>query len=153
MAGLKVRKGTLRDIVELTRHRHRMFEGMGHATAKGIRVHDRAFPRWVRGEMRAGRFVCFLVEEDGKVVGGGSLWLREVQPYPGFPGGRVPYLMSMHTEPSHRGRGVGTLVVKSAIAWGRKHGYSSITLHASTMGRPLYAKMGWKRSNKMGLDL
>jgi GNAT superfamily N-acetyltransferase len=130
-----------------------MFEDMGHATAGGIRLHDRTFPRWVRREMKAGRFVCFLVEEDGKVVGGGSLWLREVQPYPGFPGGKVPYLMSMYTEPSHRGKGVGTIVVKSAIAWSRKHGYSSITLHASRMGRPLYVKMGWKSSNEMELDL
>jgi GNAT superfamily N-acetyltransferase len=154
VSGLRIRTGTSRDVAELTRQRHRMFEDMGHATPEGIGVHDRAFPRWVMREMKAGRFVSFLVEtEEGKLVGGGSLWLREVQPYPGFPGGKVPYLMSMYTEPGHRGKGVGTMVVKTAIAWCRKRGYPSITLHSSRMGRPLYSKMGWKRSTEMELDL
>jgi GNAT superfamily N-acetyltransferase len=151
--GLKVREGTPKDVDELVRQRHRMFEDMGHATRRAIGVHDRAFPGWVRREMRAGRFVAFLVETDkGEVVAGGSLWLREVQPYPGFPGGRAPYLMSMYTEPSFRGKGVGTMVVKRAVEWSKKHGYSSMTLHSSGKGRPLYEKLGWEASSEMELE-
>jgi GNAT superfamily N-acetyltransferase len=154
MAKFKVRTGTSRDIKELTRQRHGMFEDMHTQTKKDLKIHDGAFPRWVKRQMKAKRFVAFLVEtNDGRVVGGGSLWMRDVQPYPGFAGGRVPYLMSMYTDPSFRGKGIGSMVVRHAIAWCRHHGYQSISLHASKMGRPLYEGMGWKRSNEMELDL
>ncbi len=131
-----------------------MFGELGRADSRAIEVHDEAFPRWVRREMKAKRIVCFLVEtEKGRVVGGGSVWLREVQPYPGFPGGKVPYLMSMYTEPAYRRKGVGSLVARQAITWSRRHGYPSITLHGSRFGRLLYLKLGWKRSWEMELDL
>jgi len=152
--GFKIRTATLKDVDELLRQRHRMFGELGRADSRAIEVHDEAFPRWVRREMKAKRIVCFLVEtEKGRVVGGGSVWLREVQPYPGFSGGKVPYLMSMYTEPAYRRKGVGSLVVRQAITWSRRHGYSSITLHGSRYGRPLYLKLGWKRSWEMELDL
>ena len=154
MCGFEIRTATLEDVDELLRQRHRMFEELRRSDSRAIKVHDEAFPRWVRREMKAKRIVCFLVEaEKGEVVGGGSIWLREVQPYPGFPGGKVPYLMSMYTKPAYRRKGVGSLVVEQAISWSRHHGYSSITLHGSRFGRPLYLKLGWKRSWEMELDL
>jgi len=54
--------------------------------------------------------------KDGRVVGGGSVWLREVQPYTGFQGGKIPYLMSIYTDPYYRGRGTGTMVARKALA-------------------------------------
>lgn len=131
-----------------------MFEDMYSPSKKDIKTHDEAFPSWAKREMRAKRLWCFLVETgNGKIVGGGTLWLREVQPHPGFAGGKVPYLMSMYTDPAHRGVGVGTMILKRAMAWSRAQGYPEVTLHASKMGRPLYEKFGWKPSPEMTVDL
>jgi len=150
----RVRTATLRDIPVLARQRRSMFVDMHTPSRKDLAVHDAAFPSWARREMRAGRLHCFLVEDrSGSVLGGGALWLREVQPYPGFGGGMVPYLMSMYTEPAHRGRGIATMIVEHAVAWSRSRGYGSITLHASKMGRPLYEKLGWEDGSEMELNL
>lgn len=152
VGSFRVRQGTLSDIEEMVRQRHEMFVDMGRPSAKALRIHDSSFPDWARREMRAKRFICFLVENDGgEVIGGGSLWLRGVQPFPGYAGGKVPYLMSMYTAPGYRGRGVGTMLVKRAIEWSKSHGYTSITLHSSKMGRQLYEKLGWKSSPEMEL--
>ncbi len=138
----------------LAEQRHRMFADMYSPPKRDLAVHDAAFPRWVRKQMRAKRLVCFLVEtSDGEVVGGGSLWLRDVQPYPGFPGGKIPYLMSMYTDPAYRGSGIATLVVKRAMAWSKARGFPSMSLHASRMGKPLYEKLGWERSSEMNVEL
>lgn len=127
-----------------------MFANMHKQSTRVLAAHDRAFRAWARREMRAGRLVCFLVEETGnKVAGGGSLWLREVQPHPGFAGGKVPYLMSMYTYPACRGKGIATTVVRHALAWSKARGYDSVSLHASKMGRPIYEKLGWKATSEM----
>jgi len=131
-----------------------MFVDMRAASARDLAVHDKAYPGWARRQMRAGRLVPFLVENASHdILGGGSVWLREVQPFPGFKGGKVPYLMSMYTNPEYRGKGIATMIVKKAIAWSRAHGYGSVTLHSSDMGRPLYEKLGWEATTEMELDL
>lgn len=79
--------------------------------------------------------------------------LRDVQPFPGFKGGKVPYLMSIYTSPSQRGKGVATRLTRHAVAWSRAHGFGSTTLHTSRMGRLLYRSLGWNDSSEMELDL
>lgn len=154
MSPHRVRRATLKDIPLLAQQRHAMFHDMHTPSKRKLAIHDRAFPRWARREMLAKRLYGFLVEDEhGSVLGGGSVWLREVQPYPGFSGGKVPYLMSMYTKPSARGTGVATTIVNHVVAWSRARGYDSISLHASKMGRPLYEKLGWEESSEMELEL
>jgi len=153
MMKFKVRPASERDILALRSQRHRMFDDMHSPPPKDHAIHDKAFPGWARREMRAKRLHCFLVEtDDGRTVGGGTLWLREVQPYPGFAGGKIPYLMSVYTEPEFRGKGVATMVTKHAINWAKEHGYPSMTLHASRRGRKIYETLGWKQGNEMDLE-
>jgi GNAT superfamily N-acetyltransferase len=153
MSPYRIRQATTKDLRALAEQRRSMFLDMHAPSKKALAVHDRAFPRWARREMLAKRLYCFLAEDEhGEIVGGGSVWLREVQPFPGFKGGRVPYLMSMYTRPNLRGKGVATAIVQRAISWCRSRGYDSMTLHASRMGRPLYEKLGWEDSSEMELD-
>ncbi len=131
-----------------------MFAEMDARTKKDLAIHDRAFKGWAAKQMRARRLVAFLVVNDsGDIVGGGSVWLRDIQPFAGYPGGKMPYLMSMYTDPEYRKKGVGGLVVRHAVAWCRARGFTQMNLHASKMGRPLYEKLGWKQANEMKLEL
>jgi GNAT superfamily N-acetyltransferase len=150
----RIRRASVRDIQTLVKQRRAMFSEMHSQPRRALDVHDRAFAGWARRETLAGRLQSFLVESANReVVGGGSVWLREVQPHPGFKGGKEPYLMSMYTVPGHRGRGIATLIVKHAVSWAKTRGYRSMSLHASKMGRPLYEELGWKATPEMELDL
>ena len=42
------------------------------------------------------------------------------------------------------------MIVKEAMGWAKRNGYSKITLHASPAGRKVYAKLGWKRMGRSG---
>jgi len=115
---------------------------------------DKEYRRWVRPEIRKGRYLGWIVETpDRTVVGGGCLWLRPTQPRP-HKGGLVdPYLLSIYVEPRYRRKGVASLIIKHAADWCRGNGYAWILLHANKKGRPLYRKLGFKRTWEMRLEL
>lgn len=154
MRAFKVIVATPKDIDILVRFRHEMFEDMGHRTAEEHRLNDVQFRRWAILKMKERKLRCFLVKApDGESAGGGTVWLREVQPSPGRRAGVMPYLMSMYTEPKFRRKGVATLVVREAERWARDRGYPLMNLHASRKGRKVYAKLGWKRTWEMVTEL
>ena len=104
--------------------------------------------------MPAGTFVAWLVEHEGRIVAGGGLQLRTLQPRPGFVRGEPEGLVvSMWTEPSHRRRGLGNRVMDAILQWCRARGIRRLTLHASSEGRPLYERFGFRPTNEMRLEL
>jgi GNAT superfamily N-acetyltransferase len=63
-----------------------------------------------------------------------------------------PYLLSMYTEPAFRGCGLAKKIVLESLRWVKKKGFPRMTLHASEMGKNIYAKLGFKPTNEMKLD-
>jgi GNAT superfamily N-acetyltransferase len=150
---ISVEKATIRDLDVLVAHRRGMFEAMGSGDAKSLARHDIDFRRWVRPKLKRGDYVGFIAWADGVPVAGGSVWLQERQPRPGFPGGNLPYYLSVYTHPDFRGLGLATRVTKAAMAWCRAQGYEGMTLHASPMGRGVYRRLGWERTWEMAVRL
>jgi GNAT superfamily N-acetyltransferase len=150
-----VRRATLDDLPDLVRHRRRMFEEMGDVPRANLDRADPIFRRWARREYRAHRFVPFVAENgEGLLLGSGALWLAAQHPRPRWPGlVRLPYLMSMYTEPPYRRRGVGTRVVEAVIDWARTRGYPRVYLYATPLGRPVYERLGFVAGPEMRLDL
>ncbi len=97
--------------------------------------------------------IWLAFNDSGEAVGGGGLWLRPTQPHPGIRQGLEPYLLSMYTKPSFRGKGIGSRIVREARGWARLHRYRQIRLHAAKMGRSIYAKHGFKRTWEMKLEI
>jgi GNAT superfamily N-acetyltransferase len=154
-ARLRLRTTTARDLPTLVRHRRRMWEEIGGRTRAELDRADPAYRRWVVRETRARRFVGFVVEDGrGRAAGSGAVWLQPAQPRPGkLARLRMPYIMSMYTEPDLRGRGVASRIVRAMVRWATSRGYHRVFLHASSAGRPVYAKLGFTDGSEMRLDL
>ena len=62
--------------------------------------------------------------------------------------GKRSHLMNVYTDPSYRGQGIARTMVNKLIedAWAK--GATEISLDATTMGRPLYEKLGFKASSE-----
>lgn len=150
----RLRPARLKDLGVLLAHRRGMWEGMAVLKPGAPDATEERCRRWIRQRLKNGRVVGFVIEAAPRtIVASGCLWIQDIHPRPGFPGPRYPYLMSMYTEPAHRGRGLATRIVRAALRWSRGRGYHRITLHASDAGRPLYQRLGFYDGKEMRLDL
>jgi len=148
-----IRLATARDLDALVRHRRGMWEDIGGYEAKRLDAHDRLYRRWAREKIRTRKFIAWVAERGGAVVASGAVWLQPTQPHPKVRLGPVPYLLSMYTEPEHRGNRLASRIVLAAMRWARREGYPRMTLHASDMGRNVYSRAGWKRTWEMRAKL
>ncbi len=146
-----VRRATLRDLDVLVRQRRSMWKSMGIRDKPELDEADRAYRRWAREGFRSGSLLGWLAESNGTIMGGGCLWLQRVQPRPGWNKGIQPYLLSMYTKPTFRGMGVASRIVEEAANWAKKNGYPQLALHASSLGRRVYSKFGFRRTWEMRL--
>jgi len=156
LRGFRLRLATARDTDLLVAHRRKMWEAIGGRSVADLDCADPVYRRWLLRELRRGNFLGFLVERarDRAVAGSGAIWLVPSQPRPGPLGReRMPYILSMFTDPAYRGRGVASRIVRAQVRWAEANGYSRIFLHASAMGRSVYAALGFVPGNEMRLDL
>lgn len=81
----------------------------------------------------------WVAEQDGRIVG--SIFVMGSD---GLPGSAQ--LRMLYTEPSARGQGVGTALVRQAVSFAREHGYERMRLWTHTnqeAARKLYAAAGF----------
>ena len=149
----KVRKAAPRDIPILVKQRRAMWKTIGKRDKRDLDEADKVYTRWVKSRMKNETLMGWVAEAQGKVVGGGCVWLQPIQPMPGYNRMLQPYVLSMYTEPSFRGQGVASAIIDEASGWARRNSFPVIRLHAADMGRGVYAKRGFKRGWEMRLRL
>lgn len=89
-----------------------------------------------------------LALDNGKIAGCASISYMTIMPTFSHPTGKRSHLMNVYTDPAYRGQGIAKKMVTMLIedAWSR--GATEISLDATTMGRPLYEKLGFKDSTE-----
>ena len=92
---------------------------------------------------------------DGKgAVGMANLMLFERMPRPGRAAGRWAYVANVWVDPDHRSRGVGRLLVTTALDWCRAQGLVRVVLNPSEVSVPLYTSLGFRPADDlMRVDL
>ena len=143
MADYRVRVATPDDADALVRHRIAMFTDMGvPIDAAAV---DRAFRPWLLEMLRAGTYRAWVVDDGTQaIVGGGGITILPWPPGPRYLGGRLAFVYNVYTEPAHRKRGLGRMVMEAIHGWCREEGISSLALNASTFGRGMYERMGYQ---------
>jgi GNAT superfamily N-acetyltransferase len=142
-----------KDLDLLVRHRRLMWEAIADFSIRDHNTADAVYRRWARDRMRSRRFAGFIVEVGGEQVASGCVWIMAVQPRPGRSGTAAAYLLSMFTEPDHRGEGHATRIVRAAIRWASSRGIPIMLLHASDCGEPIYRRLGFERTREMRRSL
>lgn len=151
---VKLRRVTRRDLDVLVHQRRGMWLGMGERNRTKLDDQDRAFRRWVQPRLRNGTVVGWVAETDvGDIVAGAIVWLRPAVSRPRVPQMVQPFLLSMYTELEWRRRGLASRLVKEAVKWAKRNGYSELILHASSMARRLYLRQDFKRTWEMKREL
>ena len=144
-----IRRATLADREAFIRLRLALFRDLGELrdeaeTPAITAILDRYFAE----ELPPGRFhAWFALDDRGEAIGSGGLIFVQKPPMPSNDTGREAYLMNMYTAPAWRGRGVAKQIVGAILEFARETGISTVRLHASVPGRPVYERVGFKAND------
>jgi GNAT superfamily N-acetyltransferase len=134
-----IRRAHAGDAATIARHRAAMFRDMGDLPADDFAALCMTSEDWLAPRLANGEYVGWLVEQDGVVVAGGGVLLREMWPVPGCcRAGRWAHVGNVYTEPSCRRQGLARRVMETILEWCRSQAIDHVTLAASREGRPLY---------------
>ena len=82
---------------------------------------------------------CFAAELDGQVIGTACGCIFE----------SVAWINLVLVDRALRGRGIGTALMRTVLAWLEERGVPSIRLDATPLGRPIYEKLGFVAEHEL----
>lgn len=91
-----------------------------------------------------GSFISFLVFIDGKAAACSGLCIERHPPSYSDPEGYFGYITNMFTLKEFRGRGLARLLLDEIRKEAEKYHCRKLMLNASSMGKPLYEKYGFR---------
>jgi GNAT superfamily N-acetyltransferase len=147
----EIRRATVADAAAIGEQRVRMFEDAGFSTQAQMEQMLANFVVWVRPKLEDGSYAGWLVEQDGRPVGGAGLWVMEWPPHFLDAEPRRAYLLNFYVAPGMRRQGLAQKLLALAVAEARARGIKVVTLHASKFGKPVYQQNGFSMSNEMML--
>jgi GNAT superfamily N-acetyltransferase len=62
-------------------------------------------------------------------------------------------VVNVYVQPDYRRQGLARRLMVEILGWSREQGIERVSLHASTMGRPLYESLAFVHSNEFVLYL
>ena len=154
-----IRPATAADVDILARHRCEMFKDMGQLQDRFYQELAEVSARYFAQAIPAGEYVAWLVAPRTRpdlIVAGGGMQLRPTLPRPARAGtgglqqpGPEGLIMNVYTEKEWRRKGLAELVIRTILQWSRDNEVASVVLHASSMGRPLYERLGFLPTSEM----
>ncbi|WP_373515138.1 GNAT family N-acetyltransferase [Persicitalea sp.] len=144
-----IRRATVADAKVLARHRCEMWLAMNDLLPEGYHqmyeqciqyfeetVADKSYQGWL------------IVDASGKIVAGGGLLLRRIAPYPLENGlscssEMQAHILNMFTEIDYRCYGLAKSLMDTMLHWCEEEKVGHVTLNASSVGKPLYQKLGF----------
>ena len=153
MSEVAFRPAALGDVDVICAQREALFLEAGHPAELVARFSGPSRV-WHAEKLAEGRYLGWLAEAKGEVVGGAGMYLLDWCPGPCHPeADRRPVLMNVWVEPAHRRLGLAKALMGEAEAEQRRLGLPYAVLHASDAGRPLYESLNWQATNEMSLAL
>ena len=158
MAQLVYRKASYSDIEQLIETRIEVLKAVFHLADDADTTEIRnASAQYYKDGFEKDMHAAYLVldcSDGGEVfAGAGGVSFYQVMPTCDNPSGRKAYIMNMYTRPEYRRQGIAGQTLELLIREARDRGIDHITLDASDMGRPVYAKHGFvKMEDEMKLQ-
>jgi GNAT superfamily N-acetyltransferase len=151
---IRIRKASVEDLNHILHHRIAMFKEMGFQDAMTLERVENASREYFNDSLRSGKYIAWLAEGlNGQVVGGGGIVVADWPGYPGETLAERAWILNMYTEPAARRFGVAKRLLEIMVEWCRVRGFTMVSLHASSAGRPLYERVGFQQTNEMSCKL
>jgi GNAT superfamily N-acetyltransferase len=105
------------------------------------------FRRWWEREADSRR--TWLVWRDGEPVGMLNVKVFDRAPTPGGQATQWVYVANLWVDPPHRGRGVGTMLLRHVVDWAHQEGMARLVLSPSIVSLPMHQAMGFQTADEL----
>jgi pyroglutamyl-peptidase len=140
-----IRRATVEDIDVLVEMRLALQREIGalyaDAPAEGAAQANRQYLQWA---MPAGEFLAWVAEANGHLVACSGLVFYSRMPGMHGLASREAYVMNMYTHPAYRRLGIASELLNRMIQFAKNRGARRIWLRATSMGKPIYEKIGFE---------
>lgn len=149
-----IRHATPGDADTITEHRLLMFKET-RTVSPEIEANLRAeLPDLLRSMLQSSLYVGWLAEADnGQIIAGAGVQVRRLLPRVETQIPCEALVVNVYVAPEFRRHGLARRLMEQIVAWAPGQGIERIALHASDMGRPLYASLGFAASTEMILHV
>ncbi|MGH2515750.1 MAG: GNAT family N-acetyltransferase [Ktedonobacterales bacterium] len=146
---LTIRRAMPDDAAIVAEHRARMFQDIGRLDGTSAAAMMAQLPPILRTLLASGEYLGWLaVAEGGAVVGGAGVQIRRLLPHPETATDREAQVVNVYVQAAYRRRGLARRLMAAVLDWCREEGIERVSLHASSMGRPLYESLGFTPTNE-----
>src|SRR6266487_158025 len=139
-----VRRATLNDVDALAQLRLKLFQETGELQS------DEAPPAlleatqtYLRTHLLTERFLSWIAEADGEMIGISGVVFLEKPPTQTHPSGREAYVMNMYTLPQWRGKGIATALLQEIRRFVKTTNARRIWLSTTADGKHMYEENGF----------
>lgn len=145
---LTYKKATIDDLEILTDTRITVLRAANKLPdAVDMSVVKKGAYRYYQDALSNDTHVAYLVFDGNEFVGAGGISFFKVMPTYHNPTGQKAYIMNMYTKPEYRRNGIAYKTLDLLVEEARRKGITAISLEATEMGRPLYEKYGFVKTN------
>ena len=145
----EIRSANASDAPALAKLRYALRSTTGVVTEPEVDFLKRC-TQWMREHMQAGGFwQCWVVEREYQLIG--CLWLQLVEKIPN-PGSELEYhayLTNFYVQEFARGKGIGSRLLSTAIAWCETREVHAVILWPTERSRSLYQRQGFAVRNDL----
>ncbi|MGH9881728.1 MAG: GNAT family N-acetyltransferase [Pyrinomonadaceae bacterium] len=92
---------------------------------------------------------CWIAEHQGRLVGNVWVQLIEKVPNPASEPEYYIYLTNFYVSEECRGKGIGSMLLSAALAWGKTNDVHSAILSPTERSRPLYLRHGFSDAHDL----
>lgn len=146
-------EATKEDINELIRMRIAyMIDDFGSVTDEEREAMETQLPDYFARKLGT-ELIAFVAKDEDRIVSVAYLHIIEMPANSILLNGLYGEVLSVYTEPDHRGQGMCTRLMKDLVEYGKKIGLGRIDLSATDEGYPIYAKIGFKEKEHRYRDM
>ena len=144
---MKIREASRADGKWILHHRLGMFRAM-EESEEFMKETAELTQEYLNGDWTSD-YRYFLVEEEGKIIGGCGLSIFRIPPMAYQKTGLYAYLSNMYVETELQGKGYGHALVKHVVNVCKREKVGIIILHASVQGLYLFESEGFRSPNSL----
>lgn len=109
----------------------------------------RACADFLRPELENGSWSCWVAEDAGEIVS--QIFIRKIRklPKPEKLFAEYGYVSNVYTKPSHRARGIGSVLMEHVKWWASENELEYLVLWPSKRAVPFYEREGFTQKNEV----